>query len=288
MPESRTLTRDQEGPEMDAEHFDTIARALSATSSRRTALGVSLAGLLAAVGLTDAEARKKKPEAKKKGNGKGKGKNHKKHKKQQSPPQHQQSPPQQPPSPECTPQCAGKACGNDGCGGSCGTCSGGATCSGSGTCQCPTSLCSGICCGSGQTCIGNQCWADSEETSLITLLNNHRAANGRPALTLQSQLGAAAELHSQDQAAHTFSSHTGSDGSSPNQRMTRQGYAHSWWGENIYYGGGTASEAFTWWKNSSGHNANMLSTNFTQVGIGRAFSSASNYWYWTTIFGTPA
>lgn len=34
----------------------------------------------------------------------------------------------------CTPQCTGKECGDDGCGGSCGTCSGGETCGG-GTCS---------------------------------------------------------------------------------------------------------------------------------------------------------
>jgi hypothetical protein len=34
----------------------------------------------------------------------------------------------------CTPNCAGKVCGNDGCGGSCGTCAGGYTCNASGQC----------------------------------------------------------------------------------------------------------------------------------------------------------
>lgn len=35
----------------------------------------------------------------------------------------------------CTPACGGKNCGADGCGGSCGTCTGGQTCNGSGVCQ---------------------------------------------------------------------------------------------------------------------------------------------------------
>jgi hypothetical protein len=37
--------------------------------------------------------------------------------------------------PACTPDCTNKACGDNGCGGSCGTCAGG-TCSSSGTCSC--------------------------------------------------------------------------------------------------------------------------------------------------------
>lgn len=191
----------------------------------------------------------------------------------------------------CTPSCAGKNCGSNGCGGSCGTCNGGRVCSNpanGGTCQCLAATCAGTCCGAGQQCFGVACWPDSEELAFVTLINNHRATNGNlPPLALQNQLGAAAELHSQDQATNNFSSHTGSDGSSVEQRFTRAGYQYSWWGENIYYGGPTATEAFNWWRGSTEHNNNMLSTNFTQLGIGRA-QSTSGTWYWTTTFGRPA
>lgn len=46
---------------------------------------------------------------------------------------------------KCAPQCAGKNCGSDGCGGSCGPCSGSHySCSGAGVCQCtPTPGCTG-------------------------------------------------------------------------------------------------------------------------------------------------
>ena len=47
----------------------------------------------------------------------------------------------------CTPSCSGKKCGDDGCGGSCGTCASNATCSSSGQCVC-TPNCSGKTCGS--------------------------------------------------------------------------------------------------------------------------------------------
>jgi len=71
----------------------------------------------------------------------------------------------------CTPQCSGKACGGDGCGGSCGTCAPGDTCT-AGQCiapcvpQCGGSACGGDGCGgscgtcaSGLTCSGGQCVA---------------------------------------------------------------------------------------------------------------------------------
>ena len=43
---------------------------------------------------------------------------------------------------------------------------------------------------------------------------------------------------------------------------------------------------FDGWKGSPGHNANMLGTNYTTIGIGRYFLQGSTYgWYWTTDFG---
>jgi len=105
---------------------------------------------------------------------------------------------------------------------------------------------------------------------------------------MQSQLGQAAELHSQDLADHNITGHTGSDGSGPQQRIERAGYDWSWWGENVFWGSSSAQVAFDWWRNSSGHNANMLHPQFTEIGVGRAFNASSTYdWYWTTDFGRP-
>jgi uncharacterized protein YkwD len=133
---------------------------------------------------------------------------------------------------------------------------------------------------------------DSEEAILLDLINDHRAANGKAALTRQGQLDAAADRHAQDEATHGFSDHTGSDGSSPEKRIADAGYAANPSGENIYYnsGDGSAATAFDWWKHSDGHNKNMLSTdyNFTQIGIARAQSESTGYWYWVTDFASPA
>lgn len=46
----------------------------------------------------------------------------------------------------CSPDCDGKACGDDGCGGSCGDCSGNGVCDSAGICQC-TPDCAGKACG---------------------------------------------------------------------------------------------------------------------------------------------
>jgi hypothetical protein len=54
----------------------------------------------------------------------------------------------------CTPNCAGRTCGDDGCGGVCGTCTSGATCNATGQCQTITSgpACAHVSCNSVITC----------------------------------------------------------------------------------------------------------------------------------------
>jgi uncharacterized protein YkwD len=260
--------------------FDALARRLSrGTVERRGAikrlLGAAL-GLAVGQGWLAESAAKSKRKARKR----------RRKKRHGSPP------------PACTPDCGGKTCGGDGCGGSCGACGNGFTCSDNangGTCRCPnTRACGSVCCSANQTCGSGVCRAgsggnpDAEERAFLTLINNYRRDHGRASLALQNQLGDAAEMHSQDQAAHNFSSHTGSDGSDPGQRITRAGYDWSAWAENIYWnsGDGSARAAFDWWRNSPGHNEHMLSADYTEIGIGRA-RSATGTWYWTTDFGRP-
>lgn len=78
----------------------------------------------------------------------------------------------------------------------------------------------------------------SFEAALIALINQERTDRGMPSLVTESQLTAAARVHSRDMACEDFLSHTGSDGSSPGDRVTAQGYSFNALGENIYAGSG--------------------------------------------------
>ena len=70
-------------------------------------------------------------------------------------------------------------------------------------------------------------------------------------------------------------------------RIRDCGYGYNTWlGENIAAGFSTAQSVFDAWRNSPGHNANMLGANYTAIGIGRSYLAGSPYgWYWTTDFG---
>ncbi len=133
---------------------------------------------------------------------------------------------------------------------------------------------------------------DSEECAFLSIINTYRAQNGRGPLTLDRYLGAAAEHHSWDMATYNYwhSDHSLYDGTSWIQNLKNHGYDYQQLStsiaENIAAGYEGASSTFTQWKNSSGHNANMLSSTMKAIGIGRSYNANATYkWYWTTTFG---
>ena len=128
---------------------------------------------------------------------------------------------------------------------------------------------------------------DSEETAFMMLINNHRIQNGLPVLQTSETLSKAAQWKSNDMGARAYFAHD--DGwRTWVQRLRDCGYGYNaWLGENIAAGVSSAQAAFDLWKNSPGHNANMLGANYTAVGVGRAYVAGSPYgWYWTTEFAS--
>lgn len=128
---------------------------------------------------------------------------------------------------------------------------------------------------------------DAQESAFLTLINSYRAQNGLAALTLSTNLNRSSSWLAVDMASKNYFSHTDSLGRSPSQRATDCGYP-SGAGENIAAGTvwDTAQEAFDAWRNSPGHNANMLNGSYKQIGIARYYGSGSTYgWYWVTDFG---
>jgi uncharacterized protein YkwD len=79
-------------------------------------------------------------------------------------------------------------------------------------------------------------------------------------------------------------SHTGSDGSSPFDRMKRYGYNYRWAGENVAAGQSSPQDAMRSWMNSSGHRKNILNGKFRDIGVGYARGGRYGH-YWTQTFG---
>lgn len=121
------------------------------------------------------------------------------------------------------------------------------------------------------------------EREVSTLVNQERAQNGLSPLTLADDLTAVARAHSRDMIDRNFFSHTNPDGQSPFDRLRSAGISYRAAAENIAYGQRTAEAVMNSWMNSSGHRANILSANVSEIGIG-AVKSSSGTVYWTQVF----
>jgi len=122
---------------------------------------------------------------------------------------------------------------------------------------------------------------------IATLINGARAENGLSALTVNAQLGAAAQGHSIDMACHGFLGHTGSDASSVYERIAAAGYNASY-SEEIIYGSGYPQTAFEWWMNDQIHRDAILNPNAVDMGVGYAYKADTAHGgYYTVDCGTP-
>ncbi len=134
------------------------------------------------------------------------------------------------------------------------------------------------------------------ELQILNLVNQQRALNKLPALTVSPQLTYAAQLQSTNMAAlsgvvglNAAMSDTldGSPVPLSQDRADYAGYQYYALGENIAYGYTGASDVMTAWMNSPAHRANILESMFTQIGISVA-AAPSGVLYFTQEFGAPA
>ncbi|GBG55725.1 serine protease [Sporomusaceae bacterium FL31] len=127
----------------------------------------------------------------------------------------------------------------------------------------------------GSTTTGSQTSTNgtsSEKQQAFALLNQDRAANGLPALTLNSKLTSLADAYAADMIKRGYFSHYNPEGQSPFDRMNKAGISYSTAGENLAINNSVAA-AETAFMKSSGHRANILNSSYTDVGIGVVHSS---------------
>ncbi len=118
--------------------------------------------------------------------------------------------------------------------------------------------------------------APTFEEQVLERVNQERLSNGAlPPLKGQVQLAAAAELHSTNMGTRNFFSHCDPDlMTMPGQRVTAAGYLWNSVGENAAGGQTTPQSVMAAWMGSAGHRANILSTNFRELGVGYFLDAA--------------
>ncbi|MFA5951831.1 MAG: CAP domain-containing protein [Hyphomicrobium sp.] len=119
------------------------------------------------------------------------------------------------------------------------------------------------------------------------LINQYRHEKGLKPLKLNPKLTEAAKEHSRDLAKWDRISHYGSDGSNPWDRVKRTGYNAQLAAENVGTGQVSFDEVLKGWKDSPGHNKNLLLGDAREMGLALVQDPKTEFRsFWTLVIGT--
>lgn len=117
---------------------------------------------------------------------------------------------------------------------------------------------------------------------VLDLVNQERAAAGLAPLTLDEKLNEAAKVRAQEITSNF--SHTRPDGTAPFTVLQEYGCSYMTAGENIAAGQSTPAKVVESWMNSEGHRANILSPDFSKLGVGYCQVDSGYNHYWVQLF----
>lgn len=139
--------------------------------------------------------------------------------------------------------------------------------------------------GNGQTTTVVGHFDTNYANQVVEMVNQYRAQNGLAPLTVMTDLSDAAFLRSYE--ISNYFSHTRPNGESCFS-VVPFGTVYHGVGENIAYGQTTPARVMESWKNSLGHNENILG-NYNCIGVGcfaaKVNGSSQYRYYWVQIFG---
>jgi len=119
-----------------------------------------------------------------------------------------------------------------------------------------------------------------------SMISGYRKNNGLGAVTIDPELMRLAAEQSRAMAQRDKLDHSVSRDFK--DRIAGSGFDAKVAVENIGAGYHTLAEAFSGWRDSPPHRANMLNANVTRMGIATAYAPASKYKvFWTLILAAP-
>jgi uncharacterized protein YkwD len=128
--------------------------------------------------------------------------------------------------------------------------------------------------------------AQLDAAAAASMISGYRANNNLPAVTLDPELTRLAQAQAAIMAKRDRLDH----GTAKPfvARLKASGYDAKSAAENISAGYHTLAEAFSGWRDSPPHRANMLLKGATRIGIAAVYTPASKYkLYWTLILAEP-
>ncbi|WP_250861083.1 CAP domain-containing protein [Oceanirhabdus seepicola] len=118
---------------------------------------------------------------------------------------------------------------------------------------------------------------------VFKIVNNERQKAGVPVLKLSNEVNNVAQKKAQDMINNKYFSHTSPTYGSPFEMLRKYNISYKAAGENIAQGQKSATEVMKSWMSSSGHRANILSKNYSHIGIGSAVDNKGTR-YWVQMF----
>jgi uncharacterized protein YkwD len=131
-----------------------------------------------------------------------------------------------------------------------------------------------------------QAGAELDSAAAASMISEYRRNNGLGAVALDPELTKLAEAQSRAMVAKDKLDHNVSG--TLKDRIKRSGYDARTAVENISAGYHTLAEAFSGWRDSPPHKANMLNRSATRMGIAAVYAPNSKFKvFWTLIMAQP-
>lgn len=128
--------------------------------------------------------------------------------------------------------------------------------------------------------------AQLDAAAAASMISGYRANNSLPVVALDADLMRLAQAQAEMMAKRDKLDHGA--GKPFVQRLKATGYDAKRAAENISAGYHTLAEAFSGWRDSNPHRANMLLAGATRMGIAAVYTPSSKYKvYWAMILAEP-
>ncbi|PYZ98915.1 hypothetical protein CR205_10195 [Alteribacter lacisalsi] len=121
------------------------------------------------------------------------------------------------------------------------------------------------------------------EQEVVRLTNEERAQHGLPELEIAEDVSEVARDKSADMRDQGYFSHDSPTHGSPFDMLRNYGVSYNAAGENIAAGQQTPEQVVDAWMNSQGHRENILSSNYTEIGVGHVEGGQYGH-FWTQMF----
>ena len=130
---------------------------------------------------------------------------------------------------------------------------------------------------------------DAVREEMLARVNAIRRKAGLQTLRQNSDLEKAAQRHAEDMLSRGYFAHESPSGTTVRERSRKAGYDWAAIGENIAFGQTSVDEVVETWMDSPGHRKNILSRNFTEMGVGLALGKGPDGKHqvlWVQNFGS--